>query len=281
MAALPARTGAGPRRAARPQHGIGRLFDHWDSRARSARGRRTRPADAYSGRRLAPLLYPGKILFRTANYYEHLAEMGMPGAKKANQRLFFFFKPPRNAVVGEGDTVRMPLGTKAFDWEVELAAVIGRALATCRPKKRSPMWPPTLSASIFRRGTTTARRRPSTSSTGWREGAGHVLPARPAPGAGEVRRRPAGPRAQALVNGEVKQDARTSGMIFDMREQLVIALGHHDARPGRRGADRHAAPGSACRRRLSAGRRPGRRRDRSIGKLSVGKSGRHYDQRRC
>jgi 2-keto-4-pentenoate hydratase/2-oxohepta-3-ene-1,7-dioic acid hydratase in catechol pathway len=76
-------------------------------------------------RRLAPLLYPGKILCAGANYFDHLAEMGMPGAKKADQRLFFFMKPPRNAVVGEGDTVHMPIATQAFDWEVELAAVIG------------------------------------------------------------------------------------------------------------------------------------------------------------
>ena len=84
------------------------------------------PADAVEPtRRLAPLLYPGKILCAGANYFDHLAEMGMPGAKKEEQRLFFFMKPPRNAVVGEGDTVHMPIATKAFDWEVELAAVIG------------------------------------------------------------------------------------------------------------------------------------------------------------
>ena len=76
--------------------------------------------------RLAPLLYPGKILCAGANYFDHLAEMGMPGAKKEDQRLFFFMKPPRNAVVGEGDTVHMPINTQAFDWEVELALVIGK-----------------------------------------------------------------------------------------------------------------------------------------------------------
>jgi hypothetical protein len=53
-------------------------------------------------------------------------EMGMPGAKKEDQRLFFFMKPPRNAVVGEGKTVHMPINTQAFDWEVELALVIGK-----------------------------------------------------------------------------------------------------------------------------------------------------------
>ena len=53
----------------------------------------------------APLLYPGKVLCAGANYYDHMAEMGFPGTKKETQRLFFFFKPPRNAVVGPGATV--------------------------------------------------------------------------------------------------------------------------------------------------------------------------------
>ena len=47
-----------------------------------------------TGTRLAPLLYPGKVLCAGANYFDHLAEMGMPGAKKTDQRLFFFMKPP-------------------------------------------------------------------------------------------------------------------------------------------------------------------------------------------
>ena len=75
---------------------------------------------------LAPLLYPGKVLCAGANYYDHMAEMGFPGVKKETQRLFFFMKPPRNAVVGPGATVLMPRGTQKFDWEIELAAVIGK-----------------------------------------------------------------------------------------------------------------------------------------------------------
>jgi 2-keto-4-pentenoate hydratase/2-oxohepta-3-ene-1,7-dioic acid hydratase in catechol pathway len=75
---------------------------------------------------LAPLLYPGKILCAGANYYDHMAEMGFPDTKKETQRLFFFFKPPRNAVVGCGNTVVMPRGTQKYDWEIELAAVIGK-----------------------------------------------------------------------------------------------------------------------------------------------------------
>ena len=75
---------------------------------------------------LAPLINPGKILCAGANYYDHMAEMGFPDVKKETQRLFFFFKPPKHAVVGPGATVQMPRGTTMLDWEIELAAVIGK-----------------------------------------------------------------------------------------------------------------------------------------------------------
>ena len=76
---------------------------------------------------LTPLQYPGKVLCAGANYYDHIKEMGVPDVRKEAQRLFFFFKPPRNAVVGPGATVVMPRGTKKYDWEIELAAVIGKS----------------------------------------------------------------------------------------------------------------------------------------------------------
>src|SRR6185312_8011602 len=83
---------------------------------------------------LAPLRYPGKVLCAGANYYDHIAEMGVPDTRKDAQRLFFFFKPPKNAVVGPGKTVRMPLDTKCLDWEIELAAVIGRTVRAVSEK---------------------------------------------------------------------------------------------------------------------------------------------------
>ena len=91
------------------------LFADWDC-SRTALDRAAGQVDAadrvVADRRLAPLLFPGKILCAGANYFDHLAEMGMPGAKKEDQRLFFFMKPPRNAIVGEGPTVHMPIGTR-------------------------------------------------------------------------------------------------------------------------------------------------------------------------
>jgi 2-keto-4-pentenoate hydratase/2-oxohepta-3-ene-1,7-dioic acid hydratase in catechol pathway len=105
-------------------------WGHWRDELRElaamASGTSVEPTDAADAKLLAPLRYPGKVLCAGANYYDHMAEMGFPGVKKETQRLFFFFKPPRNAVVGPGATVVMPRGTKKYDWEIELAAVIGK-----------------------------------------------------------------------------------------------------------------------------------------------------------
>jgi 2-keto-4-pentenoate hydratase/2-oxohepta-3-ene-1,7-dioic acid hydratase in catechol pathway len=126
-----------------PETAIG-LFADWSASAARLdriadeieKGRRKPVAvDEASAGLLAPLLYPGKILCAGANYYDHMAEMGFPGVKKETQRLFFFFKPPRNAVVGPGATVAIPRGTQKYDWEIELAAVIGKAARYVTPEQ--------------------------------------------------------------------------------------------------------------------------------------------------
>ena len=175
-------------------------------------------------RRLAPLLYPGKILCAGANYFDHLAEMGMPGAKKADQRLFFFMKPPRNAVVGEGDTVRMPIGTNAFDWEVELAAIIGtraRNVSVEEALQHVAGW--TVAIDFSARD---HNRAPETFyKLDWVAGKANdtccPLGPRIVPAAAL-----AAPQDTGLtldVNGTRKQDGRTADMIFSVAEQISIA----------------------------------------------------------
>lgn len=177
-----------------------------------------------NGQRLAPVLYPGKVLCAGANYFDHLAEMGMPDAKKADQRLFFFMKPPRNAVVGEGSTVHMPIGTRAFDWEIELAAVVGRPARNVTAE----------TALAHVAGYTVAidfsardlNRAPETFyKLDWVAGKAHdtccpmgprLIPATMVPDPQHL-------GLSLSVNGTVKQNARTSGMIFSVAEQIATA----------------------------------------------------------
>lgn len=208
------------------QSTVAGLFSDWE-RARAtletAAGQLS-SADMVTGRRLAPLLYPGKILCAGANYFDHLAEMGMPGARKADQRLFFFMKPPRNAIVGEGATVRMPIGTKAFDWEIELAAVIGKTARNVSVETAlSHVAAYTVAVDFSARD---HNRAPETFyKLDWVAGKGNdtccpigprLVPAHPAWD-------PQNMGLKLSVNGEAKQNGRTTDMIFSVAEQISIA----------------------------------------------------------
>jgi 2-keto-4-pentenoate hydratase/2-oxohepta-3-ene-1,7-dioic acid hydratase in catechol pathway len=203
------------------------LFSDWensraalDKAAALVRAEDWVPADAL---RLAPLLYPGKVLCAGANYYDHIKEMGVPDTRKEAQRLFFFFKPPRNAVVGEGATVHMPIGTKAFDWEIELAAVIGRkARAVKAADAMSHIAGYSVSIDFSARD---HNRAPETFyKLDWVAGKAHdtccpmgprFVPASAIPDPQNI-------GLKLSVNGAVKQDGRTADMIFSIAEQIEI-----------------------------------------------------------
>jgi 2-keto-4-pentenoate hydratase/2-oxohepta-3-ene-1,7-dioic acid hydratase in catechol pathway len=221
------RLDAALRRAGHPgAPDIAALFADWPA-ARAALDKAARllePGDRVEGRRLAPLRYPGKILCAGANYFDHLAEMGMPGAKKADQRLFFFMKPPRNAIVGEGPTVRMPIGTEAFDWEIELAAVIGRTarnVAVADALGHVAAW--TVAIDFSARD---HNRAPETFyKLDWVAGKANdtCCPIGPRLVPAEAIPDPQSVGLRLWVNGALKQDGRSSDMIFSVAEQIATA----------------------------------------------------------
>lgn len=174
-------------------------------------------------RHLAPLLYPGKVLCAGANYYDHLEEMGVPNPhEKSAQRLFFFFKPPRQAVVGEGATVLMPIGCERLDWEVELALVIGKTARNITlDNALDHVAAYTVAIDMSARD---LNKAPDTFyKLDWVAGKAHdtSCPVGPRLIPAEFITDPMNLTLQLSVNGEAKQHASTSGMVFDLREQLV------------------------------------------------------------
>ncbi len=174
-------------------------------------------------RHLAPLLYPGKVLCAGANYHDHLEEMGVPNPQdKSAQRLFFFFKPPRQAVVGEGATVRMPIGCERLDWEVELALVIGKTARNVTLENAlEHVAAYTVAIDISARD---LNKAPDTFyKLDWVAGKAHdtSCPLGPRLVPADFIADPMNLQLQLSVNGETKQNASTSGMVFDLREQLV------------------------------------------------------------
>lgn len=171
---------------------------------------------------LTPLQFPGKVLCAGANYYDHLAEMGVPDLRKEAQRLFFFFKPPRNALIGHHGVVDHPLGSKAFDWEIELALVIGKrskrlTLDNALDAVAAYTVAIDLSARDFNRAPDTFYK------LDWVAGKAQdtCCPIGPRLVPAAFVANPQDLALRLSVNGETKQDARTSGMVFDIREQLV------------------------------------------------------------
>jgi 5-carboxymethyl-2-hydroxymuconate isomerase len=74
-----------------------------------------------SATRLAPVV-PGKVVAIGLNYLDHIRESGLAPPEKP----LVFAKFP-TSVIADGDEIRIPVDvTERVDWEVELAAVIGR-----------------------------------------------------------------------------------------------------------------------------------------------------------
>lgn len=84
------------------------------------------PSMALEEVKLGPALAaPPKILLLAANYQSHITESGAPEVDKAAITPRFFLKPG-TAVIGPGDAIEIPAVSDAVDYEIEIAAVIGR-----------------------------------------------------------------------------------------------------------------------------------------------------------
>lgn len=81
---------------------------------------------------LAPVLYPSAVYGSGANYSDHMEEMvsvlnvPIENPKEQGQIPWHFIKTPRNTVVGHRAIVDIPAYSSMVDWEIELAAVVGK-----------------------------------------------------------------------------------------------------------------------------------------------------------
>jgi 2-keto-4-pentenoate hydratase/2-oxohepta-3-ene-1,7-dioic acid hydratase in catechol pathway len=68
---------------------------------------------------------PGKILLLAGNYQSHIAEAVGKGVNKAEITPRFFIKP-NTSIIGPTDQIRIPVVSDTVDYEIEIAAVIGK-----------------------------------------------------------------------------------------------------------------------------------------------------------
>nr|CAD7194991.1 unnamed protein product [Timema douglasi] len=81
-------------------------------------------------RLLPPITSPSKVVCVGLNYSGHCDEQNVPYPKEP-----VFFSKFSSCIVGPYDDVKYPSVTKALDWEVELAIVIGKTAKDVKPNE--------------------------------------------------------------------------------------------------------------------------------------------------
>jgi len=98
------------------------LKDLGDDVRRLAESKKLAPASKDA---IAAPYRPERIYCAASNYIEHANEMGTVLAGKAESKPYMFIKLS-NTVVGPNQDILMPPETSQLDWEIELAAIMGK-----------------------------------------------------------------------------------------------------------------------------------------------------------
>jgi 2-keto-4-pentenoate hydratase/2-oxohepta-3-ene-1,7-dioic acid hydratase in catechol pathway len=223
--------------------GLMQLFDDWGQSSKRLASVAARlssegspgeiPAPQSAEDILAPLLYPNKLIMLGANYLDHMQQdAGYADFNKASKIPVLFMKPPTTAIVGSGASVPYPVQTQQFDWEIELAVVIGkRATRLTVENATSCIAGYTVGIDL--------------SARDWQFHEKHLVKFDLFGGKAFDSSNPLGPcivpagqinaddvQMTLKVNGEVKQHARTSLMIWNIAEQLAAITEHVTLEPG-------------------------------------------------
>jgi 2-keto-4-pentenoate hydratase/2-oxohepta-3-ene-1,7-dioic acid hydratase in catechol pathway len=159
-----------------------------------------------------PLGTPSKLLFCGVNYASHLDENPMGVLP---EEPFFFAKLP-SAIVGPGDPIRIPYEGCQVDYEVELAIVIGRqAYRLTREDALDAVYGYTLVNDVSARD---VQMRNAQVTLG--KNFDTFCPVGPRVVGVDQIRDPSQLRISTRVNGELRQEALTSDMLFDVPELL-------------------------------------------------------------
>jgi 2-keto-4-pentenoate hydratase/2-oxohepta-3-ene-1,7-dioic acid hydratase in catechol pathway len=82
--------------------------------------------DAATARVTTPIRFPNKLMCVGGVYRDHLLEFDLPAERWTKMPIFS--RPPTTSLVGHGGQVPIPPGSTEFDWEIELAVVMGARL---------------------------------------------------------------------------------------------------------------------------------------------------------
>ena len=160
-------------------------------------------------RMLSPIL-PSKVVALGRNYSDHAKEMGtdVPATP-------LIFIKPSTSVIGEADAIRLPPSSAEVHYEGELAAVIGKP---ARNVSREAALEYVLGYACANDVTARDQQRADVQFTR-AKGYDSFCPLGPWI---ETVLDPSDLRVVTRVNGEIKQDGRTSQMVHDIPAQIAF-----------------------------------------------------------
>jgi 2-keto-4-pentenoate hydratase/2-oxohepta-3-ene-1,7-dioic acid hydratase in catechol pathway len=170
-------------------------------------------------RLLSPIL-PSKVVAIGKNYAEHAKEMG--GDAPTTPMIFL---KPSTAVIGEGDSIRLPPSSSEVHYEGELAVVIGRPARNVSADEA-------LSYVLgYCCGNDVTARDQQRSDVQYTRAKGYDSFCPIGPWI-ETVLDPSDLHLVTRVDGEIRQDGRTSQMIFDVAAQIAFMSGVMTLLPG-------------------------------------------------
>ena len=191
------------------------------------------PGPASLEKWLTPLRFPRKVICTGFNYMSHATKDGGHGSFSKDDNIpVFFLKPPTTTLVGQGASVRYPAQSAKFDYELELAVIIGRGGRKIDVDE----------AMSYVAGYTIGL---DMSARDWQRHPQHMVKFDLFGGKAFDHSCPLGPgivparfvdennlQLRLRVNGELRQDANTSDMIWNVAEQIASISEHVTLEPG-------------------------------------------------
>ena len=170
---------------------------------------------------LVPIGHPRKILLLAGNYAAHVAERGGTAAEREETFPYVFMKPPTMTLTSPGDPVVLPrISPDHVDWECELGVVIGRR---CRDVPEAEALSYVAGYTVIndisdRKFTPNPGRKTRERDRffDWLHGKWHdtFCPVGPCLTTADAVPDPQALALRLTVNGAVKQEATTAGMVF-------------------------------------------------------------------
>ncbi len=176
---------------------------------------------------LAPIPNPGKILALAGNYAKHIIEAGLKLGLTESPRKTTVPRPflkPDTVINHPNSIIPWPFYSKEIDYEIELAVVIGKQAKCVRPQEaKEVIGGYTIANDVSARSVTFKagrEKRPWDEFYDWLNGkwADGFLPLGPCIVTADEIENPQNLQMTLKVNNQIRQNANTTDMIFNVFE---------------------------------------------------------------